>query len=65
MRPAFFLSAGNQCENFLRKGNNNAACHSEHAVGPLGGIMALEGQTHLQNAEAQQDEADGADEREK
>lgn len=26
--------------------------------------MALEGQTHLQNAEAQQDEANGADQRE-
>lgn len=31
-------------------------------IGALGGIVALEGQTHLQNAEAQQDESNGTDE---
>lgn len=62
--PFFFLAC-DQSKNFLGKGNDNAARHSEHAVGPLGRIMALEGQAHLQDAEAQQDKANGADEREK
>ena len=63
MHPAVFLLAGDQGENLLGKGNDNAACHGEHAIGTLGGIVALEGQAYLQNTEAQQDEANGADER--
>ena len=62
--PCRFPLAGDQGENFLSKGNDDAASYGEHAVGALGGIVALEGQTHLQNAEAQQDEANGADQRE-
>lgn len=61
MHPAVFLLASDQSENLLGEGDDNAACHSEHAVGTLGGIVTLEGQTHLQDAEAQQDEADSAD----
>ena len=63
MHPAVFLLAGDQGENLLGKGNDDAASYGEHAVGALGGIVALEGQTHLQNTKAQQDEANGADER--
>ena len=60
----FFFVACDQSKNFLGKGDHDAARHSEHAVGPLGRIMALEGQAHLQDAEAKQDKANGADERE-
>ena len=61
----FFLClAGDQVEDLLGKGDHDAACNGEHTIGALGGIVALEGQTHLQNAEAQQDEANGADQRE-
>ena len=64
MHPAAFLLAGDQGENLLGKGDDNAARHGEHAIGALGGIVALEGQAYLQNTEAQQDEANGADQRE-
>ena len=53
----FFLClAGDQVEDLLSKGDHDAACNGEHTVGALGGIVALEGQAHLQDAEAQQDE---------
>ncbi len=58
------FSAGDESEDLLGEGDHNAACHGEHTVGALGGIVALEGQAHLQDAEAQQDEANGADQRE-
>ena len=57
------FSAGDEGEDLLSKGNDDTACHRQHAVGALGGVMALERQAHLQNTEAQQDEANGADER--
>mgnify|MGYP004422994321 FL=1 len=44
MHPADFLLAGDQGEDLLGEGDDNAACHGEHAVGALGGIVALEGQ---------------------
>ena len=56
--PCRFPLAGDQGKNLLGKSNDNTACHGEHAVGALGGIVALEGQAHLQDTEAQQDEAD-------
>ena len=56
------FSAGDEGEDLLSKGNDDAACHRQHTVGALGGVMALERQAHLQNTEAQQDEADGPDE---
>ena len=31
----------------------------EHTVGALGGVVALEGQAQLEDAEAKQDQADG------
>lgn len=64
MHSAVFLSASDQSEYLLGEGDDNAACNGEHTIGALGGIMALERQAHLQDAEAQQDKANGADERE-
>ena len=58
------FSAGDEGEDLLGEGNDDAACHRQHTVGALGGVMALERQAHLQNTEAQQDEANGADQRE-
>ena len=57
------FSAGDEGEDLLGKGDDDTACHRQHTVGALGGIVALEGQAHLQDAEAQQDEANGADQR--
>ena len=58
------FSAGDEGENLLSEGDDDTACHRQHTVGALGGIVALEGQAHLQDAEAQQDETNGADQRE-
>ena len=55
------FSAGDEGEDLLSEGDDDTACHRQHTVGALGGIVALEGQAHLQDAEAQQDEANGAD----
>ena len=58
------LSLSNQRQDLLRKCNDNPACHSEDTIGPLAGIVALERQTDLENAKAQQDQADGANQAE-
>lgn len=58
----FAHSAGDEGEDLLGKRDHNAARDGEHAVGALGGVVALEGQAQLEDAEAQQDEADGPDE---
>ena len=54
------FSAGDEGEDLLSEGDDDTACHRQHTVGALGGVMALERQAHLQNTEAQQDEANGA-----
>ena len=58
----FVHSAGDEGEDLLGERDHNAARDGEHAVGALGGVVALEGQAQLEDAEAQQDEADGPDE---
>ena len=58
------LSPSNQRQDLLRKCNDNPACHSEDAIGPLAGIMAFQRQTDLENAEAQQDQTDGSNQAE-
>ena len=63
-RKALSLTTSNQRQDFLRKCNDNPACHSEDTIGPLAGIVALERQTDLENAEAQQDQTDGANQAE-
>ena len=62
--PGFSLSPGNQGQDLLRKCNDNPTRHSEDTVGPLAGIVALERQTDLENAEAQQDQTDGSNQAE-
>ena len=56
MRSGRLLSPGDESEDLLRKSYYNAARDGEHAVGALGGVVALEGQAQLEDAEAQQDE---------
>ena len=58
------FSAGDQRQDLLGECNDNAACNSQDAVCALGRIVRLERQANLQNAEAEQDQADGANERE-
>ena len=41
------FSAGDEGEDLLSKGNDDTACHRQHTVGALGGVMALERQAHL------------------
>lgn len=62
--PDPFLSPGNQGEDLLSKGDHDTAGDGEDAVGTLGGVMGLEGQAHLQNSVAQQDEPHRPDQRE-
>ena len=52
LRCEWTLSS-NQSQNLLRKGYNNAARKGEEAVGPLGRVVALEGEAHLNDAPAQ------------
>ena len=56
-----FLSASDEGEDLTGKGDHDTAGDGEHTVGPLGGVVALEGQAQLEDAEAQQDQADGPD----
>ena len=57
-------SAGNHGQDFLGEGDDDAAGQGQEAVGALAGIMGLEGQTHLHDAPAQQDQANGTDQAE-
>ena len=54
-------SASDEGEDLTGKGDHDTAGDGEHTVGPLGGVVALEGQAQLEDAEAQQDQADGPD----
>ena len=54
------LSSG-KGEDLLGKSNVDAADDSQHTIGPLEEVVALEGQAQLKNAEAQRDQADGTD----
>jgi len=58
---AFVSSAGNQIKNLLGKSNHNTSREGQEAVGSLAGIVALEGQTDLHDAEAKHDDANGSD----
>ena len=62
--PGFSLSPSNQGQDLLCKCNDNPACHGENPVGSLAGIVAFQRQTDLENAEAQQNQADGANQAE-
>ena len=54
---SFVRSAGDKGQNLLGKGNDNAARQGQEAVGTLGGVVALEREAHLDDAPAQQDQA--------
>ena len=56
-----FSSASDEGEDLTGKGDHDTAGDGEHTVGPLGGVVAFEGQAQLEDAEAQQDQADGPD----
>ena len=43
----------------LGEGHDQAACQGEKALGPLGRVVALEGEAHLHHTPAQQAVADG------
>ena len=58
------LRAGDKGQNLLGKSDNDAARQGQEAVGTLGGVVALEGEAHLDDAPAQQDQAHGADQAE-
>lgn len=62
--PGFSLSPSNQGQDFLRKCNDNPACHSEDTIGPLAGVMRFQRKANLQNAEAQQDQTNGTNQAE-
>ena len=58
------FSAGDQRQDLLGECNDNAARDGQNAVCALGRIVRLERQTDLQNAEAEQNQADRTNERE-
>ena len=68
MYPAAFLAAGflpyDRIQDLLRKRDHHAAGDSKKTVRPLAGIMTLQRQTNLHDAESQQDQTDRADQAE-
>ena len=58
------FSAGDQRQDLLGERNDDTARDGQDAVRALRRIVRLEGQTDLQNAKAEQDQADRANERE-
>ena len=51
-------------QNLLGEGDDDTTGQSQEAVASLGGVMGLQGQTHLDNAPAQQNETHGPDQAE-
>ena len=54
------FSAGDQRQDLLGERNDDTASNSQDAVCALRRIVRLERQANLQNAKAEQDQADGA-----
>ena len=54
-------SGGNKVKDFLGEGDYQPTGQGEETLRTLGGIMALEGQTDLHDAPAQQDQSNGPD----
>ena len=46
------LRAGDKGQNLLGKSDNDAARQGQEAVGTLGGVVALEGEAHLDDVSA-------------
>ena len=59
--PPFFLGADDQVQDLLGEGDDDAASQRQKTLRALAGVMALEGEAHLHDAPAQQDEAHSAD----
>ena len=57
-------SGGDKVEDFLGKGDDDAAGQGQKTVGTLARIVGLEAETDLYNAPAKQDQADRTDEAE-
>ena len=55
-------SGDDEVQNLLGEGDNDTAGQGEKAVGPLGGVVALEREAHLDDAPPKKDEAHRADE---
>lgn len=60
-RSPHILSAGDQRQDLLGERNDDTARNGQNAICALGRIVRLEGQTDLQNAEAEQNQADRTD----
>ena len=51
-------------QNLLRKGDHEAAEQAEEALGPLAGVVGLKAHAHLHDPPAQDDDAQGLNDRE-
>ena len=58
------ILTGDQGQDFLGEGDDDATGQGQEAVGALRGIVGLQGQANLDDAPAQQDQADGTDQAE-
>ena len=62
MPTSIIISATrNHIQNFLSEHDNHAAEEGQKAVCPLAGVMALQREANLHDAETQNDDADRAD----
>ena len=57
-------SPSNQGQDLFGEGDDHATSQSKETVGPLGGVVAFQGQADLDNTEAEQDHADRPDQAE-
>ena len=57
------LHRADQRQNLLGKGDKQAAEQTQQALRSLAGVVALDAHTHLHNAPAENDNADGLDDR--
>lgn len=57
-------SAGDESQDLLGEGDDDAAGQGQETIGTLAGIVGLEGKAHLNDAPAQQDQAHSSDEAE-
>lgn len=54
---------GDQVKDFLGEHDDDAACQRKETICPLAGVMGFQRQADLNDAKAQQDQANGADDR--
>lgn len=67
MLTAPFAETGlthNEVQDFLRKGDDDAACQSQETVGALRRVVGLEAETDLNDTPAEQDKTDRTNESE-